>query len=118
MAKQDSDYLSYMRLVAGLYILIILQEEPAYGHRLAEEITRRTQNAYTPNTNVLYPLLRIMEHKGYIIGEWDRPTTRNKRVYTITQAGIDRIPALKAILKERISLLEWKMGIFRADLLG
>jgi len=116
-AKSD-DYLSYMRLVLGLYILRILQQGQAHGNKLAEEIKRRTQTAYTPNTNALYPLLRIMEEKGYIVGEWDSPVTRSKRIYTITEDGVARIPALELMLEKRLKLVEWKVAILRTDLLG
>ncbi|WP_371372400.1 PadR family transcriptional regulator [Sporomusa aerivorans] len=117
MSTKNNDFLSFMRLVLGLYILKILQQEPAHGNKMAEEIKRRTENAYTPNTNALYPLLRIMEEKGYIIGEWDSPVTRNKRIYTITESGLARIPALELMLEERLKQLEWKVAVLRQDLL-
>lgn len=118
MSAKKNDYLSYMRLVLGLYILKILQQGPAHGNKLAEEIKRRTQTAYTPNTNALYPLLRIMEEKGYIVGEWDSPVTRSKRIYTITEIGNARVPALELMMEERLNQLEWKVAILRTDLLG
>lgn len=117
MASKQNDYLSYMRLVFGLYILKLLCQEPAHGNKLAEEIKKSTQNTYTPNTNALYPLLRIMEEKGYIIGAWDSPVTRGKRIYHITEVGIARIPALEIMLEERLSQLEEKIAILRAELL-
>ncbi len=118
MATKKDDYLSFMRLIFGLYILKLLQKGPAHGNKLAEEIKRGTQNAYTPNTNALYPLLRIMEEKGYIVGQWDSPVTRGKRVYHITGIGIARIPALEEMLAERLIQLEGKIAILRSELLG
>jgi DNA-binding PadR family transcriptional regulator len=111
-------YVSYVRLVLGLYILKILRQEPAHGNKLAEEIKRRTQNAYTPNTNALYPLLRLLEERGYVIGEWNSPVTRSKRVYTITETGVARIPELEQMMEARIAQVEWKLSILRTDLLG
>jgi PadR family transcriptional regulator PadR len=118
MAKKQTNYQTLMNLIIGLYILKILQQEPAYGNKLSTEIKRRTQNAYTPNTNALYPLLRILEEKGYIVGEWDSPVTRGKRIFTITDVGIARIPALEILLQERIEEVERRMKILRTDLLG
>lgn len=118
MSVRNHDYLSYVRLVLGLYVLKILQKGPAHGNKLAEEITRRTQNTYTPNTNALYPLLRAMEEKNYIVGEWNSPVTRGKRIYTITAVGIARIPALESMMAERLKLVEAKIAILRSDLLG
>ncbi len=115
---RKSEYLGCVRLVLGLYILKILGQGPAHGNKMAEEIKRRTQNFYTPNTNALYPLLRIMEEKGYIVGEWDSPVTRGKRIYTVTAAGVARIPALEEMMAERLRQTEAKVAILRSDLLG
>lgn len=118
LAARENDYLSYMRLVLGLYILKILRQEPAHGNKLAEEIERRTRNTFTPNTNILYPLLRIMEEKKYIVGAWNSPVTRGKRVYSITEAGIARIPALELMLEDRLRQAETRIAVLRFDLLG
>ena len=118
MAKKQNNYTTMMNLILGLYILKILQQEASYGNKLATEIKRRTGEAYTPNTNALYPLLRIMEEKGYIVGQWDSPVTRGKRIFTITAVGIARIPALETMLQERIEEVERRMQILRKDLLG
>ncbi|SFG07343.1 DNA-binding transcriptional regulator, PadR family [Desulfotomaculum arcticum] len=117
MPKND-DQQTLMRLIIGLYILKILQQGPAHGNKLAGEIKRRTEDAYTPNTNALYPLLRKMEERGYITGAWDSPVTRGKRVYTITDAGVARIPALELMMEERLKQAEQRIAILRTDLLG
>jgi len=115
---QDNSYVSYMRLVLGLYILKILEQGPAHGNMLAEEIERRTQGTFTPNTNALYPLLRLLEERGYVVGEWNSPITRSKRIYTITEGGINRIPTLELMLEERLKLSARKLAILQTDLLG
>lgn len=118
MSEKDNDYVSYVRLVLGIYILKILQQGPSHGNKLAEEIKRRTQGAFTPNTNALYPLLRTLEEKGQITGEWDSPVKRNKRIYSITEAGVARIPVLALMLEERLKQVELKVAILRKDLFG
>lgn len=118
MSKRKNDSETLMRLIIGLYILKILKQGPAHGNKLATEIKRRTQDAYTPNTNALYPLLRILEERGYVLGEWDSPDTRGKRVYTITEDGAARIPSIEIMLEERLKQTEQKIAILRQDLLG
>lgn len=114
----NNDYLSYMRLVLGLYILKILQQEPAHGNKISEEIKRRTNQYYTPNTNALYPLLRLMEEKKYVVGEWNNPASRGKRIYTITELGLAKIPELELAMNNRLTRAEEKISILRSDLLG
>lgn len=118
MPKKENNYTTFLNLIIGLYILKILQHKPTYGNKLSTEIKRRTQEAYTPNTNALYPLLRILEERGYIVGKWDNPITRGKRIFTITDAGIAHIAPLEVMMEERIQEVERKMEILRRDLLG
>jgi DNA-binding PadR family transcriptional regulator len=107
-----------MKLALALYILKILQNGPDHGNKLAAEIKLRTQDTVTPNTNALYPLLRGLEERGYIVGEWDSPVTRGKRVYTITAAGVACIPALELAMEKQLKQSEQKIAILRRDLLG
>ena len=113
-----NDHETQMKIILGLYILKILQQGPAYGNKLAAEITKRTQDTITPNTNTLYPLLRKMEERGYIIGEWESPDTRSKRIYTITGVGSARIPELTQMVREKLSEVEKKIAILKTDLLN
>ncbi len=117
MSENSEKHETQIRIILGLYILKILQQGPAYGNRLANEIKRRTQDIYTPNTNALYPLLRVMEERGYIVGEWDNAVTRGKRIFTITDVGVARIPALKVMMEERMREVERRIALLRADLL-
>jgi DNA-binding PadR family transcriptional regulator len=116
--KMKNDQETTNKLILGLYILKILQKGSVHGNKLATEIKQCTQNAYTPNTNALYPLLRILEERGYIVGQWDSLVTRGKRIYTITEAGIGRIPSLESMLEERLIQAEQRIAILRRDLLG
>jgi DNA-binding PadR family transcriptional regulator len=118
VSVQNNEYLSYVRLILGLYILKILQQGPRHGNKITEEIKRCTNDLFTPNTNILYPLLRKMEDKNYIVGQWEHPDTRSKRIYTITETGIGRIPALEIMLEERLKQSEAKIAILRANLLA
>ncbi|WP_347487857.1 PadR family transcriptional regulator [Desulfoscipio sp. XC116] len=117
MSGKKKDRETLMKLILGLYILKLLQQGPNHGNKLVMEIKQRTQDAYIPNTNALYPLLRKMEERGYVVGEWESPTTRGKRVYTITDAGVARIPALELMLEERLKQIERNIEILRLDLL-
>lgn len=89
------DHIPWVKLILGLYILKILNRESAYGNQIAEQIKHRSNKVITPNTNALYPLLRRMEELGYVIGDWDNPDKRSKRIYHITDNGKDYIPVLE-----------------------
>jgi DNA-binding PadR family transcriptional regulator len=39
------------------------------------------------NPNTMYPLLRSLEGRGLIAGEWEHPERRSRRFYRLTAGG-------------------------------
>lgn len=117
MSKKEDHYLTWIKIVTGLYVLVILEQGPMHGHKIACEIKRRTEEHISPNSNALYPLLRIMEERGYVIGSWENPDTRGKRIYSITEEGIAYLPILRAKFQQRLEQAERRLRILRGDLL-
>jgi DNA-binding PadR family transcriptional regulator len=75
---------------SGLLPLLVLHfvaREPSYGNQLMDRISRLTAGALAVNPNTMYPLLRTLEAKGLVAGEWEHPERRSRRFYRITAAG-------------------------------
>src|SRR6266511_1307412 len=70
-----------------LLTLHLISREPAYGNRLIEEIESITDGVISVNPNTIYPLLRDLEGRGLIKGQWEHPDRRTRRFYSITAAG-------------------------------
>jgi DNA-binding PadR family transcriptional regulator len=117
MPHRTEDYKTWVKVITALFILVILEEGAAHGNKINEEIRCRTDNMITSNPNVLYPLLRAMEEKGFIAGNWDNASTRNKRVYTITANGKSCIPALQQKVNQKLNAAEQKLKMIRCNLL-
>jgi len=75
------------RDVFPLLVLHLIAREPAYGNRLIEEIEAITDGAISVNPNTIYPLLRDLEARSLIAGQWEHPDRRTRRFYSITAAG-------------------------------
>ena len=75
------------RDVFPLLVLHLIEREPAYGNRLIEEIEDITNGVISVNPNTIYPLLRDLEARGLIEGQWEHPDRRTRRFYSITAAG-------------------------------
>src|SRR5215212_1174308 len=75
------------RDVFPLLVLHLIEREPAYGNRLIEEIEGITDGVISVNPNTIYPLLRDLEARGLIEGQWEHPDRRTRRFYSITGAG-------------------------------
>ena len=83
------------RDVFPLLVLHIVREEPAYGNGIMTRIREISAGAMSVSPNTIYPLLRRLEEKGYVEGEWERPDTRSRRFYKITPAGEKKYGEIK-----------------------
>ncbi len=85
-----------------LYILHLLIEKSYYGNELIDEIKKRVDYKWEPSPGMIYPLLRDLESKNYIIGWWKEPNKRSIRYYRITDEGINNYKKIKLLYKPTI----------------
>jgi DNA-binding PadR family transcriptional regulator len=111
------DKKTWVKTFTALYILKLLCAEPTHGNSISSEIRRRTKDIINPNPNALYPLLRELEEKGFIVGEWASPEKRAKRVYHITTMGRGFIPHLTKLVRNSLTELEARINVLKRDLL-
>ena len=84
------------RDVFPLLILHLVWEGPGYGNSIMAQISEISAGSMSVSPNTVYPLLRRLEEKGYVKGEWERPETRSRRFYTITPQGEQKYQEVKA----------------------
>jgi DNA-binding PadR family transcriptional regulator len=70
------------------------------------------------NTNTIYPLLRRLEERGFISGEWDHPTKRSRRIYALTPAGRERLTRIKSNMLPYLDYLAGAVDRLRHELYG
>jgi PadR family transcriptional regulator, regulatory protein PadR len=75
------------REVLPLLVLHLISDNPSYGNQLMERISALTAGVLSVNPNTMYPLLRALESRGLIEGNWEHPERRSRRYYSITDAG-------------------------------
>ena len=75
------------RAVLPLLVLHLINEDPSYGNQLMERIGAMTAGVLSVNPNTMYPLLRQLEGRGLIEGQWEHPERRSRRYYSLTDAG-------------------------------
>jgi PadR family transcriptional regulator PadR len=106
------------RDVFPLLVLHLVGREPAYGNRLIEEIEAITQGVITVNPNTMYPLLRELESKGMIEGEWEHPDRRTRRFYSITDAGRAEYERLQAELSPFLDSMIRTVTLIKREIYG
>jgi DNA-binding PadR family transcriptional regulator len=75
------------RAVLPLLVLHLISEKPSYGNQLIERIGSMTAGVLSVNPNTMYPLLRQLETRGLLQGEWEHPERRSRRYYSLTAKG-------------------------------
>lgn len=84
------------KTILPVLLLHLLDQQADHGLSLMQRIERLCGGLLAVNTNTIYPLLRRLEERGFVSGEWDHPTKRARRLYRITPAGRERLARIKA----------------------
>jgi DNA-binding PadR family transcriptional regulator len=80
------------KLTKGLLDMIILQyleNESMHGYQLITKIRKGFGVNFGPST--VYPLLGLLEKKGYVKSVWNMDSERPRKVYTLTNEGKDAL---------------------------
>jgi len=90
-----------------------------HGYGLMEALKRRS---YLPSggieTGTLYTILRRMERRGLLKSSWDKADSgRPRRVYRITNRGLEFLKAGLKVLAERQPVIEDLVSFYRRCLL-
>jgi DNA-binding PadR family transcriptional regulator len=78
------------KLTKGLLDMIILQyleNESMHGYQLITKIRKGFGVNFGPST--VYPLLGLLEKKGYVKSAWNMDSDRPRKMYTLTNDGKD-----------------------------
>jgi len=77
-----------VKMLKGLLDLIVLQflsAEPMHGYQVITRFRRTFGVYFGPST--IYPLLNMLEKKGYLKSEWNMSNERPRKIYKLTTAG-------------------------------
>ena len=99
-------------------ILHFLENGPEHGFALMQRIEATCSDLLAVNTNTIYPLLRRLEERGFIGGEWDHPTKRSRRIYALTPAGRERLTRIKSNMLPYLDYLAAAVERLRDELYG
>ena len=104
------------KTVFPVLVLHLLAEEPDHGSGLMARIESLCAGLLAVNTNTIYPLLRRLEDRGFIIGEWEHPSKRSRRNYRITPQGRQRLDRIKTGMLPYLDTLAGSIARLRSEL--
>ena len=90
-----------------LLILRILHEKPSHGYQIMDELEKITSEKYIPEPGAVYTILRRMEDRGLVVSKWEKKSSgANRRVYTLTDAGVKTLKEGLGMVKKRRQLMD------------
>jgi DNA-binding PadR family transcriptional regulator len=104
------------KTVFPVLILHLLADAPDHGSGLMTRIENLCHGLLAVNTNTIYPLLRRLEERGFIVGEWEHPTKRSRRFYRITPDGRARLDRIKSTMLPYLDMLAGSVARLRREL--
>jgi DNA-binding PadR family transcriptional regulator len=106
---------------AGLLPMLVLHflgAGPSYGNQLMERVSRVTGGLVAVNPNTMYPLLRSLEARGLVAGEWEHPERRSRRFYRLTEEGEAERARLAEELAPHLDAVARSVDLIRGEVLG
>jgi len=104
------------KTVFPVLVLHLLADQPDHGSGLMARIETLCAGLLAVNTNTIYPLLRRLEERGFIVGEWEHPTKRSRRFYRITDEGRKRLERIKFGMLPYLDTLAGSIARLRSEL--
>lgn len=104
------------KTVLPVLVLHLLAQRPDHGLALMQRVEAMCGGLLAVNTNTVYPLLRRLEERGFVTGEWDHPTKRARRLYRITPAGRERLRRIKSNMLPYLQMLSESVSRLRREL--
>jgi PadR family transcriptional regulator, regulatory protein PadR len=104
------------KTVLPVLLLHLLEERPDHGLALMQRIEALCGGLLAVNTNTVYPLLRRLEERGFVTGQWEHPTKRSRRLYHITPSGRERLARIKANMLPYLQMLADSVQRLRDEL--
>jgi len=64
-------------------VLRLLAEQPMHGYQIIQELSARSDGAWSPSAGSVYPTLQLLADEGLVTAE----ETAGKKVFSLTEAG-------------------------------
>jgi PadR family transcriptional regulator PadR len=83
-----------------------------------DELQKMTSQEYNPKTGAIYTMLRRMEERGLVTSQWEKnETCADRRIYTLTENGINFLKEGIEMVKSRRELMEKLVQFYDATFL-
>nr|MDO8044152.1 PadR family transcriptional regulator [Candidatus Baldrarchaeota archaeon] len=94
------------RGVIEMCILSLLSTKEMYGYEISKMLTKLSDGILSVEEGTLYPLLRRLEEKRYIKGEWRFKEGKARKYYNILPLGLEVLNQMKAFWLKLVNAVD------------
>ncbi len=93
-----------IRNLTDIQILTLIKAQPLWGYKIKKQVEKNF--GIKLRHGALYPMLRMLETKGFVVCKMQKKLGRIRKVYSITDKGLTYLKAYKAVLRSQLETLE------------
>ena len=75
------------RSVSRFFLLAALAQEPMHGYQIGKTVEEATGACCSPSAAMIYPTLRELMERGYVVCNVERTGARERKVCALTPKG-------------------------------
>ncbi|MGD6805435.1 MAG: PadR family transcriptional regulator [Candidatus Bathyarchaeia archaeon] len=83
-----------------IQLLRIIQAEPTWGYKIKKQV--ENQFSIKIRHGALYPMLNLLEEKGFVESQKQQKDGRQRKVYTITADGQSYLSTFYSVLQGKL----------------
>ena len=88
------------------FVMYALSQKPMHGYDISKWIGEATKNCCCPTEGSLYPMLKEFEKGGYVTSQALLVSGRERKVYTLTEKGLDALSTAKEVWKGTADIIQ------------
>ena len=93
-----------IRNLTDIHILVLIKAQPLWGYKIKKQIEKNF--GIKLRHGALYPMLRMLETKGFVACKIQKKLGRIRKVYSITEKGLEYLKAYEAVLRSQLEALK------------
>jgi DNA-binding PadR family transcriptional regulator len=93
-----------IRNLTDIQILTLIKAQPLWGYKIKKQIEKNF--GIKLRHGALYPMLRMLETKGFVVCKVQKKWGRVRKVYSITEKGLTYLKAYEAVLSSQLENLK------------
>ncbi len=94
------------RNLLDIQLLRIIQAQPTWGYKIKKQV--ETDFEIKLRHGALYPTLKALEEKGFVVCQKQQKDGRSRKVYTVTTEGSNYLQTYYSILQGQLPNAEIK----------